>query len=291
MISTVKSGIQANSRDIAVISNNIANANTNGFKKYQLNFADIYRNTSNEIPNSYRGAGSLSQDPRMLFTQGSLDITGMTLDIAVEGDGMFVLDSINNDQRLFSRAGSYVLNNIGKIEDSDGNTPLFFQPTGNPDVGNTLNDESVSNILGPIFVEPTRQFGERELNGVTLPNILTLRQLETEPNGKIFARYGEVEGKNTRILLGQVSLARFASLLGLQAEGRNTFTQTEDSGLANIGAPGIEPYGRITFGALERSNVDVTTELLALIKTQQAYQANARILQTSLEIGRELINN
>ena len=291
MISTVKSGIQANSRDIAVISNNIANANTTGFKKSHLNFVDIYRNAASQIPTAYRGAGSLSQDPRMLFTQGSLDITGMTLDVAVEGDGMFVLDSINDDQRLFSRAGSYVLSNNGKIVDSDGNTPLFFQPTGTSDEENTPNDESISNLLGPIFVEPTKQFGERELNGVSLPNILTLRQLETEPNGKIFARYGEVEGRNTRIFLGQVSLARFASLPGLQAEGRNIFTQTEDSGVANIGTPGAEPYGRITFGALERSNVDVTTELLALIKTQQAYQANARILQTSLEIGRELINN
>lgn len=284
MISTIKAGIQANSREIAVISNNLANANTTGFKKSHLNFADFYKSASNESPNSYMGAGILAKDPKMSFTQGSLEITGMSLDLAIEGDGLIVLESREDNQRLYSRAGSFVLNNIGKVEDSDGNTPLFFQPSNE-------NNENISNILGPIFVETRKQFGEKQINGINAPNILSLKELETEPSGKIFARYGEVDGENQRILLGQVSLAQFASLSDLQPKGRNTFNETEDSGVANIGLPGTGSYGRVTFGALEKSNVDVTTELLALIKTQQAYQANARILQTSIEIGRDLINS
>ena len=195
MFTTVRAGLHANSRDIAVISNNLANANTTGFKKHSLSFADTYKNSSTERTGVFRGTGVLSKDTKMSFTQGSLEITGMTLDLAVEGDGMFVLQKKDENTKLFSRAGAFTLDRTGKAIDSDGNVPLFFLPSGENDLQNTANDESISSVLGPLIVEARKQFGFKDVNGESVPNILNLKELETEPSGKIFARYGEVQGE------------------------------------------------------------------------------------------------
>tara|TARA_B100001094_G_C17964793_1_gene687302 strand:- start:32 stop:859 length:828 start_codon:yes stop_codon:yes gene_type:complete len=273
MLTTIQGGLRANSREIDAISNNIANLNTTGFKKKKLTFEDVYRNSASEKAGAYRGAGVLTGIVTMSAKQGEIQKTDMVLDLAIEGEGLFVLSGNESDNITFSRAGSFELNKENRIVDADGNSVNFFLPTASADGS---GGKEISNILGPLEIPVFK-----EVDGISY----RLRELEIDIAGRVLASYGDT----SQDLMGQLALAKFNSPSYLKSIGSTAFIATEDSGAPIISLPAQGSLGKINSGSLERSNVDVTNELVAMIKAQQAYNGNARLMQTDIEIARTLI--
>ena len=128
MFSILRTGLDAANKDLAVISNNIANAGTNGFKKSEAQFEDMYHSHHNRSQEVARGIGVKTIKPRQNFSQGSLQQTNGSLDLAIMGEGFFVLGTPigreNADQTTFTRDGSFQLDRLGNLVNTDGLPPL-----------------------------------------------------------------------------------------------------------------------------------------------------------------------
>ena len=122
MISVIRSGIDVALNDLSVTSNNIANAKTTGFKKRQATFADVYGQTDAIKTSGARiGMGAVTSENRLMSEQGSFQQTGDVFDLAIEGQGMFTLaDAARPDEKLYTRDGSFTVNNDGLIANADG---------------------------------------------------------------------------------------------------------------------------------------------------------------------------
>ena len=266
MISVIRSGLDAALNDLGVTSNNIANAKTTGFKKRQATFADIYGNTDSIKARGARiDLGSLTVENRVLNKQGAFQQTGDVLDLAIEGQGLFTLiDAERPDNKLYTRDGSFTVNAEGLIANSDGKQLMsaLGVPITVPMTANTVT-----------FEDGVETFTETQLTGVAI-----------RTDGGIEATYGN----NTTFFVGQVGLSMFADPNRLTPVGQNYFKENAKSGAGVLGAPIEQGRGKVHSGALEMSNIDMTSELTNLMTVQQAFSGSSRLLQAETEMTRKL---
>lgn len=244
-------GMLAQQMNVDVISNNIANMTTSGYKRQRAEFHDlIYQNkqrpgaTSSDagttVPSGMQfglgvGLGSIYR----LHDQGTIKMTENALDLAITGDGYYQIELPDGDT-AYTRSGVFQLNQNGEIVTAQG---YLLQP------GMTVPQDAediVVNYSGEVLVK--------------LP--------------------GQVAMQN----IGQIQLATFINTGGLEGIGDTMFLETDASGPATVGNPGQDNYGQVRQGALENSNVNVVEEITNLITAQRAYEMNSKIISTSDEM-------
>ena len=412
------SGLSGASNDLDVIGNNIANANTVGFKQGQAQFADMYANSVATAVNNQIGIGSQMSEVQQQFGQGTITTTSQALDVAINGNGFFQMSS--NGANVYSRNGVFNLAANGTIVNAAGQTlmgyaansqgvinssstvPLVIPnsnlpPSATKNVNFQFNLNSQATVPTQTPFDPnnastysaTSQINVNDSLGGTHPvNVFFVKQSTGSweayattgtantpvttgsatnttgdlgtvtfdqsgnmiptppataiapfsfsiPNGASNAagalqtmsmsftgttQYGATTGlvnsgqdgyssselagfsvgtdgtltgtytNGKTQTLGQIALATFANQNGLQDLGGNNFQQTAASGLAQVSVPGSTNHGSLQGGAVENSNVDLTSSLVDLITAQRNYQANAQTIKTQQTVDQTLIN-
>ncbi|MDH3360629.1 MAG: flagellar basal-body rod protein FlgG [Desulfobulbaceae bacterium] len=253
---SARTGMNGQQMQLDVISNNLANVNTAGFKKSRVQFEDLfYQNVraagvdtagGGQVPTGIQvGMGVRPTSVAKIFTQGDYSETGNDLDWAIEGKGFFKI--MRNGQEYYTRAGSF-------SRDSEG-----YIVTGNGD------------RLQPEFAIP---------QGTST--------LALDGSGNLQA----IDSQQNIIASTQITLHEFVNPGGLKAVGENLFQETEASGGPTENNPGVDGMGTLSQHYIETSNVNVTEELVNMIITQRAYEVNSKAIQTSdrlLEIANGLI--
>jgi len=249
-LSTAATGMTAQELIVDTIANNLANMNTVGFKRSQVDFQDLMYVKLNEpgsaagggvtAPSGFEiGSGVRPASTLKIFTQGELENTKRELDVAIEGDGFFEVTTGNGEIR-YTRDGSFRQNANGTLVTSSGHT------------------------LSP---------------SITIP--AGTRQISIAADGTVSAFVG---ASTTPQTLGQITIARFANPSGLSSEGANLLAPTEASGTATTGTPGSDGYGRLLQRFREQSNVNMVSELVSLITAQRAYETNSRAIRAGDEM-------
>ncbi len=244
---TAASGMYAQQLSIDTIANNLANVNTNGFKKSQVEFQDLIyqtiqathsvRNLGTVVPAELQiGHGVKPVAIEKSFSQGSPVQTDNPLDLSVEGDGFFQVRKPDGSIS-YTRDGNFKRSPDGRMVTSDGY------------------------VLDPEIVFPD-----------------DTTQVAIDREGYVYAN---VYGRNDAIELGQIELARFTNPAGLRATGQNLFTETEASGIPILGNPGQEGFGDLNQGYLEGSNVEVVEEMVNMIVAQRAYEVSSKAIKTT----------
>lgn len=247
---TAATGMQSQQLTLDVISNNLANVQTAGFKRSRVDFQDLVYETLQvpgsasaqgvEIPSGFQvGHGSRAVATQRLFAKGDLQQTGNILDLAVEGDGFFQLLQPNGEV-AYTRAGTFKKDSQGKIVSSDG---FALQPEI------TIPQDALTVTIG-------------------LDGTVTV----TQP--------GSAQPQQ----VGTIELTRFINPAGLQSLGRNLFLPTQASGDPITGTPGEDGLGTLLQGFVEMSNVNVVEEMVNLIIGQRAYEINSRAIRTADEM-------
>jgi len=244
---TAATGMDAQQSNIDVISNNLANVNTTGFKKSKVNYQDIMYQRLREpgTPNAQGaqipvgieiGHGSKVSATQKIFLAGSVQNTENPLDIVIEGDGF--LQVLRPDGTIvYTRDGSLKQDSNGRVVTSDGY---------------------------PIQSE------------IYIPQDAT--EISITSDGTVTVR---IAGDNEPQQLGQIELARFSNPAGLISIGRNLFEASVASGEPIINYPGAAGYGTIAQGFLEMSNVKVVEEMVNMIAAQRAYEVNSKAIQAA----------
>ncbi len=257
---TAATGMKAQEVNVQVISNNLANMRTTGYKRQRAEFQDLLyehvrrvgsqtSDQGNLLPAGIElGSGVKTVGTPRLMTQGSLAQTGKDFDVAVRGEGFFKIP-LPDGRTAYTRDGSFELDAQGRIVTAQGNV---VQPGINipPNAGGlTINAQ------GQV--------------SVTLP------------------------GSNSSTAIGQIELSMFINKSGLQGIGDNLFMETPASGAAQSGTPGTEGFGDLQQGTLEQANVEAVSEITDLIAAQRAYEMNSKVitaadqmLQTSANLMR-----
>jgi flagellar basal-body rod protein FlgG len=229
---------------VDTISNNLANMNTNGFKRSQVDFQDLMYVRSQEpdatIPTGFEvGSGVRPASTLKIFTQGEMSNTGRNLDVAITGDG-FLQVTAPGGKVYYTRDGSLRQDEKGTLVTSSG-YPLQPAITIPPDASSiTIGGDGVVSVFSG--------------SNTTATNV------------------------------GTISVVRFANPSGLTSEGRNLLAETTSSGPPLAGTPGQNGFGAVQQGQLEGSNVQMVTELVSLITAQRAYETNSRAIQAGNEM-------
>lgn len=262
---TSLNGLKNAQTDLGVISNNIANAETNGFKRSKVAFSDIVAGSAFTNPKLILGIGATVEAINQNFAQGPVEQTGNALDLVVNGDGFFTTRSEVSGDTLYTRNGSFEIDETGFLVRGNNRLQAFPTDAAGAVTGTTLQSVQV----------PATNAAGAQYAGVTVGK-----------NGVIIASYAD--GTNTAV--GKVALATFLSPGGLRQEGSSNWTATGLSGVATYGEPDAGFYGGILSGALERSNVDLSEEMVGLITAQRNFQANAKAIDTATQISQTIIN-
>lgn len=262
-------GLTAASKELSAISNNLANANTIGFKKSNAEFGDFMAPDSATVLNSEIGKGATTIGMKRNIEQGSLQQTSNSLDVALQGEGYMVFGTSTSAQAsggdTYSRAGKLTLNADGYLVDDSG-SPLM----GNQSLSGTLQNPNMQpiNIFKSVGNDP-QNVGSISIDSQGLISVAP-------------ASGGDP------VKVAYIATARFENENGMQALGGNKFSATQSSGVAQYGRGGNDGFGTFAQGSLENSNVDITSELMQMIAAQQAYNGNSRALQTGSDMLRSL---
>lgn len=267
------SGMKSQQTRLDVISNNIANANTIGFKSSRANFSDILSQTTANASGPRATVGGIDGKQVGLGVQvGAIDTdmgqgiqntTGRALDLYINGSGFLVFERDGNNGQVYSRNGALKIDANGNLTNADGLRVMGYAPG------------KEGGALTPITVPAQNAAGEKLVEG----------HVSIGPDGKVTARYGAEDE-----VIGTVSIATFSNPAGLSKIGNSTYEISQDSGNANNLVPGTDGTNILLAGTLEDSNVDLAQEFSDMIVTSRAYQANARSITTSDEMLQELIN-
>jgi flagellar basal-body rod protein FlgG len=247
-------GMESQQMNLDVISNNLANVNTTGFKKSKVEFQELLYQTTrapgadlgsgNQLPTGIQvGQGSRPVATARIFTNGDLTQTGEQLDVAVQGSGFFEVQ-MPDGTSAYTRDGAFKTDSTGRIVTSDG-LPVIggFQPVP----AGTTN--------------------------ITISS-----------NGNV--TYTGASGTTTF----QAQLVRFNNPAGLESEGSNLYKETNASGTPELGTPGQNGFGTLNQGYLELSNVSVVEEMVNLIQAQRAYEVNSKAVQAADEMMQQSNN-
>ena len=263
--STSLNGLKNAQTELNTISNNLANAETSGFKKSRVNFADIVAGSAYTNPKLVQGIGSIVRSIDQNFSAGPITQTGSALDLAVNGEGFFTIKSPITGQVGYTRNGNLSTDSAGYIVDSNNNRLQIL----------TLNAAGNPSSLVPI----DGQLPSTNAAGATYAGV------NVKTDGTIVAAYAD--GSLTTI--GKVALASFVSPSGLLQVGNQDWQATGLSGAANYNAPTSGGLGNILSGSLEQSNVDIAEEMVGLITAQRYFQANAKAIDTNTQIADAVI--
>ncbi len=244
-------GMMAQQLNVDVISNNIANMTTSGYKKQRAAFQDLmYQNlnrpgsTSSDsgttVPSGIQvGLGVKTGAVYRMHSQGAVQITENELDLAILGSGFFQI-TLPDGNTAYTRDGTFQVNENGEIVTVQGYS------------------------LVP---------------SITVPDNAT--NIDINPEGEVLAT---IQGQTAIQNLGQIQMADFVNPAGLEAIGNNFFVETTASGSPVTGIANQEQFGSLEQGALEQSNVDVVAEITSLIAAQRAYEMNSKVISTSDEL-------
>lgn len=250
-LSVAATGMMAQQLNVEVISNNIANMTTTGFKRRRAEFQDLlYQNQRQTgaqssdggtvVPAGVQlGLGVKAAAVYRVHGQGDLLGTENRLDLAIQGDGFLVVETPDGGQ-AFTRSGNLQPGRDGTIVTADGFA------------------------VAPRIVVPAEAV-----------------ELAVSPEGVVSAK---LQGQAGMVELGRLELATFVNPAGLEAIGNNLLVQTDASGEALFGVPGSEGLGTILQGYLEGSNVNPVQEITALIAAQRAYDMNSKVISASDEM-------
>jgi flagellar basal-body rod protein FlgG len=251
------SGMTAQQLNIDNIANNLANANTAGYKSRRAQFQDLlYQNMvapgssagqSTVVPTGLQlGLGTRAASNEIIFQQGDFSSTNNPLDLVIQGRGFFQIKQASG-QNAYTRAGSFHLDSTGSLVTSDGD---LLQPQ--------------------ITIPPTAQSINIATDGTvtyTLP--------------------GQTQSQNA----GQITLANFQNPAGLNSLGRSLYLPTDASGDPTVGTPGgTEGLGSLQQGYVEQSNVSVVDEFINLITSQRAYEANSKVVKAADDMYQQVNN-
>ena len=244
-------GMSAQERNVEVISNNIANMRTTGYKRQRAEFEDLLYQQITRAGAQTSAQGSLIPagleigsgvrtvaTPRVM-SQGGVNMTDRELDVAVRGEGFFMVQ-LPDGRTAYTRDGSFERSPDGEIVTS----------TGYP-------------------VDP----------GIAIPGLAT--SIAISPDGLVSAF---LDNDTEPTQLGQLQLVRFVNKSGLESLGDNLFIETPASGPAQVGVPNADGVGNLMQGALEMANVNSVTEIADLIAAQRAYEMNARVISGADEM-------
>ena len=368
---TSLTGLNAATKELSVTSNNIANTATTGFKRSQAEFSDIFATTPSSKVSNISGAGVALKGVQQQFTQGNIESSGNTLDLAISGDGFFALQATDGSN-VYTRNGGFMLdtnNNVvnglgqqllGKAVDATSGAasgalgPITVPATRASTTAETAKvtfsdlaaDETI--ILGGLTVtagangataaEVASAFksiandGAADATGATIasatgkltgwstgaqsgssvtftstvtgdvtdiantgtgtasivssPASYEFTGMRIGSDGLLSVNYGD----GSTIKTAKIFIAKFASNAGLSNAGDSSYTATKESGAASYGEGGASGFGTVMSGSIERSNVDIPTELVDLIKAQRNFQANAKAIETTSSMATTLIN-
>jgi flagellar hook protein FlgE len=402
------SGLNANQQSLNVISNNLANLNTVGFKDQTANFQDLFYQSMGTTGSGNPiqiGAGSRIGSISGNFTNGSINNTGVPSDVAITGNGFFIVQNPNGSIQ-YTRAGNFTVNASGQLVTPAGQTVLGYpavngvinqgaslvplqvgQSSINPPVA-TQNMQQTTNLdasaaVGDTYSAPLTVYDSlgsphvlsfnftntgpgawsyqvtlpaADTGGTGNPTVIASGNLTFDSNGNLSSPTGSITGINITGLadgaadmsltwnlagpngsslltqvdspnattstqqdgyssgtlesytvdsdgivegqfsngqvqpLGQIALANFANTQGLQLNGGDSYSPTLASGAAVVGVANSGVFGTLTGGALESSNVNISTEFTNLIVTERAFQANARMITTFDSVSNDTIN-
>jgi flagellar basal-body rod protein FlgG len=242
-----KTGLDAQQTQMDVISNNLANVGTSGFKRARAVFEDLIYQTlrqpgaqssqQTQLPSGLQiGTGVRPVATERIFTQGNLQQTGNSLDIAIQGKGFFQV-LMPDGTTAYTRDGQFQTDAQGQLVTSSG-----------------------------FPVQPA----------ITIP--ASAQSVTIGRDGTVSVTQA---GQSTPTQIGSLQLANFVNPTGLQSAGENLYTETASSGTASLGAPGTSGAGLLNQGYTETSNVNVVEELVNMIQTQRAYEINSKAIQSS----------
>jgi flagellar basal-body rod protein FlgG len=246
--------MEAQQMQLDVISNNLANVSTNGYKKSHAVFEDLMyqnlrqvgSNTSEQstLPTGLQlGLGVRTVATSRSFAQGTLQQTSNNLDVAIQGNGFFQV-TLPDGTTGYTRDGAFQIDNAGRLVTSNG-LPI--------------------------------------LNGITIPANAT--NVSIAQDGAVSAT---VPGNVTPQAIGNITLASFINPAGLEPKGQNIYAESAASGQPNAGTAGANGLGQLAQGFVETSNVNVVQELVTMIQTQRAYEMNSKAIQTSDQMLQKL---
>ncbi len=269
---TSLSGLRGAQTDLATISNNLANVGSTGFKKSRAQFGDLFASAPTQTTRLIAGQGTRLNGVIQQFTQGTLEATDKTLDLAIAGEGFFVVRGSPPRQEVsYTRNGSFQVDTSRHVVDTIGSS-LQLLPV---DASGNVTSTTLSSAQD--FVLPSGAPGNPS---VALVNV------SIGIDGLVTATYADGSDE----MLGKVAMASFTSQEGLRPIGDGHWQSTGDSGQAAINAATNGPLGTIRSGALERANVDVTEELVGLISAQRNFQANAKAIETATNMTQTIFN-
>jgi len=247
-LSTAATGMMAMELNVQVISNNLANMTTTGYKRQRAQFQDLLYDHVSRIGTQTSAQGNILPvgidlgsgvktvgTPR-LMTQGTLTQTSSSLDMAIRGDGFFKIQ-LPDGTYAYTRDGSFQMDAQGRIVNAQGS------------------------VLQPAITIPQNS------SGLT---INAQGQVSVIP-----------QGTTTPTVLGQITLTRFINQAGLLSVGDNMYTETPASGSPQDGLPSTDGAGDLQQGNLEQSNVDSVTEITNLIAAQRAYEMNSKVISAA----------
>ena len=250
-------GLQAQNTNVEVISNNIANLTTTGYKRRRAEFQDLMYQSLRRVGSNSSDTGTLVPSGAQIGLgvktagiypineQGTLQQTSNTLDLAIQGHGYFQV-TMPDGQTAYTRDGTFGLAADGTIVTADGYT-----------------------------VQP----------GLQIPAAATGVTINT--NGQVQVT---IQGQTAPTTVGQIQIAVFPNEAGLDAQGSNLLLQTSASGAPVAGNPGITGFGSVLQGFVEGSNVNIVAEITNLITAQRAYEMNSKVITAADEMMSTLTN-
>jgi flagellar hook protein FlgE len=282
------SGLRANQTMLDVTGNNIANANTIGFKSSNVVFQDTLSQMLTAAGKPVAGPpASGGTNPVQVglgvqvggittnFNQGSAQVTGRATNLMISGDGFFRVNRDGLD--LYTRAGAFNFDSEGQLVTPDGDIVQGYAPAtkGGP-ITATNDPTDLENVVIP------------ELKGqpAGTPLTDTLTSYSIGADGVITGVFAD----GSQRALFQLALANFANPEGLEKVGDTAFRPSTNSGGVQLGAPGSGRLGTLMGGSLEMSNVDLAQEFTNLIIAQRGFQATSRVITTSDQVLEELVN-
>jgi len=252
-----KTGLDAQQTRMAVVSNNLANVNTTGFKQGRAVFEDLlYQNVrqsggltsqDTELPSGLNlGTGVRIVATEKLFTQGSMLQTENALDVAIKGRGFFQI-LLPDGNLAYTRDGTFQRDATGEMVTASGYSvqPAITIPDGAQSI--TIGNDGTVSV--------------------------------------------QLSGQSSPSQVGSLETVDFINPVGLQPIGENLYIETASSGTAQAGTPGLNGFGSLVQGALEGSNVNVVSELVNMIETQRAYEMNSKAISTNDQMMQYLNNN
>ena len=269
---TSLSGLKGAQTDMSVISNNIANAGSIGFKRSKAQFGDIFAASPTQSTKMVAGQGTRLNGITQQFTQGSYESSEKTLDMAIVGEGMFVVKGEPpREQVTYTRNGAFTATPDRNVIDSTGQKLQLLPVDANGNVTNNTLAGAFDFVLPPgAPSDPTAQ----------------LVNVSIGLDGLVSATFANGEAQT----LGKVAMATFPAMEGLRPVGDAHWQSSGESGAPTIDAATNGPMGAIRSGALERSNVDITEELVMLIGAQRNFQANAKAIEGASQLSQTIIN-